>query len=452
MTGKKFTYPFCYTPDTEILKASERLISRIDGDASLNTLFKEGKMLGIMMVEKPDGTTDFLFGFSGLAGGKSIVDGFVPPIYDLQDPEGHFKLKEAEISALNRSIEESTDPEEKASLKALRKAESNDLQNWIFRQFIVLNALGEKKSILDIFAERGLVPPGGTGECAAPKLLQYAYLNNMKPLAMGEFWYGASPSKEIRRQGCFYPSCTGKCGPLLTYMLQGLDLEPNPLDSDIQEKEERIIYEDDDIIVVEKPSGMLAVPGKTMKISLQEKLQKRAGSGTAICSCHRLDMDTSGLMVFAKGVENQAVLQQEFETRRVSKTYIARLCPPAGNAVPDAITKREGRIILPLMLDYYDRPRQMVDFEQGKQAVTDWELLAELPDGRIDVRFKPLTGRTHQLRVHAAHPLGLDRPILGDRLYGGGNGNLCLHAATLEFTHPRTGERMYFESDPDFGD
>lgn len=452
MTGKKFTYPFCYTPDPEILKASERLISRIDGDASLNTLFKEGKMLGIMMVEKPDGTTDFLFGFSGLAGGKSIVDGFVPPIYDLQDPEGHFKLKEAEISALNRSIEESTDPEEKASLKALRKAESNDLQNWIFRQFIVLNALGEKKSILDIFAERGLVPPGGTGECAAPKLLQYAYLNNMKPLAMGEFWYGASPSKEIRRQGCFYPSCTGKCGPLLSYMLQGLDVEPNPLDSDEPDKDESVIFEDDDIIVVEKPSGMLAVPGKTMKISLQEKLQKRAGNGTIICSCHRLDMDTSGLMVFAKGVENQAVLQQEFETRRVSKTYIARLCPPAGNAVPDAITKREGRIILPLMLDYYDRPRQMVDFEQGKQAVTDWELLAELPDGRIDVRFKPLTGRTHQLRVHAAHPLGLDRPILGDRLYGGGNGNLCLHAATLEFTHPRTRERMYFESDPDFGD
>lgn len=456
MTYKKFTYPFCYTPDPEIMKASKRLISIIDGNASLKELFKEGKMLGVMMVMKEDGSTDFLYGFSGLAGGRSFVEGFVPPIYDLQDPEGYFKLKEAEISELSRTIKETDDPEEKTVLKARRKQMSNDLQEWIFRQYIVMNALGEKKTILDIFAERGLIPPGGTGDCAAPKLLQYAYLNGIKPLAMGEFWYGASPAFEVRRQGCFYPSCTGKCGPLLSYMLQGLDVEPNPLDSDEPDKEERIIYEDEDIIVVEKPSGMLAVPGKTMKVSLQERLQKRAGTEIQICSCHRLDMDTSGLMVFAKGTENQAVIQHQFETRQVVKTYIARLV--AGRILTeveeegaDGIPK-SGRIILPLMLDYYDRPRQIVDFEQGRQAVTDWELLKELPDGRIDVRFKPLTGRTHQLRVHAAHHLGLGRPIQGDRLYGGGNGRLCLHAATLEFTHPRTGERMYFESGPDFGD
>lgn len=456
MTEKKFTYPFCYTPDPHIVKASEDLIAGIDGDESLKGLFQEGKMLGILMVEKPDGSTGFLYGFSGLAGGRSMVEGFVPPIFDLQDPKGYFKLKEAEISAMNRTIKESDDPEEKAELKATRKQMSNDLQEWIFRQYVVLNALGEKKTILDIFAERGLIPPGGTGDCAAPKLLQHAYLNGMKPLAMGEFWYGLSPANEIRRQGCFYPSCTGKCGPLLTYMLQGLDVEPNPLDSDEPDKDERIIFEDDDIIVVEKPSGMLAVPGKTMKISLQERLQKRAGADVQICSCHRLDMDTSGLMVFAKGTDNQATIQLQFETRQVSKTYIARLVSEgslteAGEEVAGGIPK-SGRIILPLMLDYYDRPRQMVDFEQGKQAVTDWELLKVLPDGRIDVRFTPLTGRTHQLRVHAAHEMGLGHPIQGDRLYGGGNGRLCLHAATLEFTHPRTGERMFFESEPDFGD
>lgn len=455
MIERKFTYPFCYVPDPEIFKASRELIRHIDSSPRLKQIFEEGKMLGILMVRKADGSKDFLYGFSGLAGGTNNIDGFVPPIYDLQNPEGHFKLKEAEISELNKRIKEIEDPEEKAALKVQRKAMSNDLQEWIFKQYIVFNALGEKKSILEIFSDRGLVPPGGTGECAAPKLLQYAYLNGMTPLAIGEFWYGASPAKEIRQQGCFYPSCTGKCGPLLSYMLQGLDVEQNPLDEDAG-KEEKIIYEDEDVLVVEKPSGMLAVPGKTMKVSLLERLQKRAGNDVVIRSCHRLDMDTSGLMVFAKGIENQAILQQQFENRQVNKTYIARL-GPAANPAEKSPERAEGlpaggRIILPLLLDYYDRPRQMVDFEQGKQAVTDWELLNELPDGNIDVRFTPLTGRTHQLRVHAAHRLGLGRPILGDRLYGGGNGRLCLHAATLEFTHPRTGERMYFESEPDFDD
>ena len=444
MQKKPFTYPFRYVPAPETVEAAQRIINIIDNDDYLKSIFKEGKMLGVLVVERPDGSQDFLYGFSGLAGGRSIVKGFVPPIFDLQNPEGRFKKEEAVISALNIQIKECGDSYEASVLKARRKTMSNDLQDWIFRQYMVLNARGEKKSILDIFAERGLVPPGGTGDCAAPKLLQYAYLNGLKPLAMGEFWYGDSPAREIRRQGCFYPSCTGKCGPLLSFMLEGLDVEPNPLDEEGSGAESAdILYEDDDIIVVDKPSGMLAVPGKTLKVSLQERLQ-RERPGTSICSCHRLDMDTSGLMVFAKGVENQAVLQQQFEKRKISKTYIARL-EAAGTGLAQS-----GRIILPLMLDYYDRPRQMVDFENGKQAVTDWELLRMLPDGRADVRFTPLTGRTHQLRVHSAHPQGLGRPIQGDRLYGGGNGRLCLHAATLEFAHPRTGITMHFESEPRF--
>lgn len=444
MQKKPFTYPFRYVPAPETVEAAQRIINIIDNDDYLKSIFKEGKMLGVLVVERPDGSQDFLYGFSGLAGGRSIVKGFVPPIFDLQNPEGRFKKEEAVISALNIQIKECGDSYEASVLKARRKTMSNDLQDWIFRQYMVLNARGEKKSILDIFAERGLVPPGGTGDCAAPKLLQYAYLNGLKPLAMGEFWYGDSPAKEIRRQGCFYPSCTGKCGPLLSFMLEGLDVDPNPLDEEGSGAESAdILYEDDDIIVADKPSGMLAVPGKTLKVSLQERLQ-RERPGTSICSCHRLDMDTSGLMVFAKGVENQAVLQQQFEKRKVSKTYIARL------EAADTGLAQSGRIILPLMLDYYDRPRQMVDFENGKQAVTDWELIRLLPDGRADVRFTPLTGRTHQLRVHSAHPQGLGRPIQGDRLYGGGNGRLCLHAATLEFAHPRTGITMHFESEPRF--
>ena len=441
----RFTYPFCYTPDPEISGAAERLIARIDACPGLRNLFSEGKMMGVLMVEDAGGRKEFLYGFSGLAGGRSVVEGFVPPIFDLTDPDGHFRKEEAEISELNRRIRESEDPMVISALKAERKERSVALQEWLFLQYVVLNARGERKTILEIFAERGLMPPGGTGDCAAPKLLQYAYLHGLKPLAMGEFWYGDSPLHEVRRQGCFYPSCTGKCGPLLAYMLQGLDVEPNPLDVDspFPEEDFKILYEDEDIIVADKPSGMLAVPGRTLKVSLQERLQRRAGPGTDIRACHRLDMDTSGLMVFAKGADCLAVLQQQFERHEVEKSYITRLCP--GKPLAES-----GRISLPLMLDYDDRPRQMVDFQEGKQAVTDWELLRTLPGGEALVRFTPLTGRTHQLRVHAAHPLGLGRPIAGDRLYGGGPGRLCLHAAALSFTHPRSGQRLSFTSDPSF--
>jgi tRNA pseudouridine32 synthase/23S rRNA pseudouridine746 synthase len=441
----RFTYPFCYTPDPEIVDAAERLIHRIDAAPELRNLFREGKMMGVLMVEDAEGRKDFLYAFSGIAGGKGVVEGFVPPIFDLTDPGGYFRKKEAEISELNRLISNSGHASEIEAMKARRKEMSVALQEWLFRQYVVLNALGERKTILDIFAERDLMPSGGTGDCAAPKLLQYAYLHGLKPLAMGEFWYGESPEKEVRRQGCFYPSCTGKCGPLLAFMLQGLDVEPNPLEEDSPSSSEdfRIVYEDGDIIVADKPSGMLAVPGRTLKVSLQERLQRLAGPGTDIRACHRLDMDTSGLIVFAKGTGNLAVLQQQFERHEVQKSYVAKLCP--GKPLAEG-----GRISLPLMLDYDDRPRQMVDFKDGKQAVTDWELLRELPGGEALVRFTPLTGRTHQLRVHAAHPLGLGRPIAGDRLYGGGSGRLCLHAATLAFTHPRTGQPLSFTSEPRF--
>jgi len=448
MTGNRFTYPFCYTPDDEIARAAKRLIVHIGNSPDLHALFAEGKMMGVLKVRDASGDESFLYGFSGLAGGRSTVEGFVPPIYDLTDPEGHFRMEEAAISELNRRIGglDGSDPL-KAALKAERKERSTALQEWLFRQYVVLNALGESNSILEIFEERGLVPPGGTGDCAAPKLLQYAYLHGMKPLAFGEFWYGASPEHEVRQQGCFYPSCTGKCGPLLAYMLQGLDVDPNPLeqDSPASERDYRIVFEDEDIIVADKPSGMLAVPGRTLKVSLQERLQRRSGPGSYVRACHRLDMDTSGLIVFAKRPDVLAALQQQFERHEVEKSYLARLSVPADGTEP---LQPSGRISLPLMLDYYDRPRQMVDFQEGKQAVTDWELIEGLPDGSALVRFTPLTGRTHQLRVHAAHPLGLGRPIAGDRLYGGGPGRLCLHAATLSFVHPRTGERMSFASDP----
>ena len=472
MARAPFTYPFCYTPAPDIVAAARRLITFLDSlqpngsggpenfalrahppqpdgwvppvheatgghgfpaptadsaEVQLQLrLLKEGKMLGVLKVEDKDGTEGYLYAFSGTVGGRATLPGFVPPIYDLTAPEGYFRQREAEISAMP--------PGE------TRKAASAELQAWIFDQYRVSNARGETLSIREVFARRGLVPPGGTGDCAAPKLLQYAYSHHLTPLAMGEFWYGASPASEVREQGRFYPSCTGKCGPLLSFMLEGLDVEPNPLDREFTtETEPRVLYEDAAILVVSKPAGMLSVPGRTRARSLLDWLRGRYGE---VHSCHRLDMDTSGLMVVARSTAYKSKLERQFAEREVTKTYRARLAAGAG---PFGHARR-GTIALPLALDYYDRPRQMVDREHGKLAVTEYEVLEQLPDGEIDIRFTPRTGRTHQLRVHAAHAAGLGRPIKGDRLYGSADGGrLWLHAETLAFRHPDSGENLYFE-------
>lgn len=474
------------------------MIARIDASDYLRGLFSEGKMMGALLVEMADhvshdanptvipGLTGdlnvgVLYAFSGVAGGSAVVEGFVPPIFDLTVPGGYYRAAEARISEINRLLEglraevsgakvsgakckmtgqaeitlpqtplpsDNTDssgihdPEDAvAALERERHALSVDLQDWIFDHYMVSNALGETISIKEVFARRGLVPPGGTGDCAAPKLLQYAYSHGLKPLAMGEFWYGASPRREVRAQGRFYPACTGKCGPLLEYMLQGLEVEENPL-SRLCAKEPRIVFEDDAIIVAEKPSGLLAAPGRYVSHSMISALEKMTGA--EVFSCHRLDMDTSGLMVFAKSAAVQAEMHRQFAAGEVSKRYQARLQP--GRELP----ADQGEISLPLSQDYYDRPRQMADFETGKPALTRYRVLRRRRDGSLDIEFEPLTGRTHQLRVHAAHALGLGRPIAGDRLYGGDpaspDARLLLHASRLEFRHPVTGETLVFES------
>ena len=412
--------PFCYTPSPSIVEAAQALMARIDATPELRALFAEGKMLGVLEVE--DG--QFLYGFSGLAGGKSIVEGFVPPIFAWK-------------------------PEDIRSSSA---EESRRLQEWLFDQYVVLNGRGERRSIRQIFVDRGLVPPAGTGDCAAPKLLQYALLHGLTPVAIGEFWYGASPVREVRRSGAFYPACTGKCGPLLSYMMQGLDVEPNPLESDAhwQLADPVVRYEDDALIVAEKPAGMLAVPGRPVpgvppRRSLQEWLTDYCGA--PVFACHRLDMDTSGLMVFAKTPQAQAALQRQFENREVSKAYLARVS--AEGDKPFQPGDRD-KINLPLAPDWYDRPRQMADPENGRPAVTDYEVLRIEPSGEAFIRLIPYTGRTHQLRVHCAHPAGLGRPIVGDRLYGGPIADrLMLHAAWLSFRHPADGRRLSFSSDFD---
>ena len=575
MTFGKFTYPFRYSPVPEVKEAASRVMAHIDASPRLREIFSEGKMLGVLTVavddtvsgkvpafrqsdnsndtwpdgnlmhrltaegeshrlpdagllhRLPDGTA-YLMAFSGNVGGANLIDGFVPPIFDLLDPEGHFKAEEKRITDINREISllsegrispdayHGNGTEDRIRrLKEERKRMSDNLQKWIFSRYVVRNGKGEERNILDIFADHGLVPPGGTGDCAAPKLLQYAFTHGLRPLAMGEFWY---PGGEFR------PSCSSKCGPLLRWMLKGVDVD-NPYEFDNDTVPE-ILWEDDSLMVINKPAGMLCTPGKDGQTSLIERLPQPA------YSVHRLDMDTSGVLIVARTLRAQATLQKQFEDRKVRKTYVALVENRAGLHPGDT-----GTVSLPLRPDIDDRPRQIVDFEHGREAVTDYTVLDILtPDGKPDnvpagnagdpsrftgpfpfrepmspasptgtdtdasgygisgemdsrteldsgerpdssersdctaagskakpdngtgsdsgpelalVEFRPFTGRTHQLRVHAATGLGC--PIFGDLLYGGGwHRRMCLHAQSISFLHPITGERMTFTVPPGF--
>lgn len=331
------------------------------------------------------------------------------------------------------------------ALKEERRSRSAALQNWLFDNFIILNGRGEYLSLSKIFRKYSAsVPPAGAGECAAPKLLQYAYMHNLQPLCMAEFWLGASPVGEVRRDGCFYGSCKGKCGPILSFMLQGLDVETVVVDNSNALSNINIVYEDEWFIVVDKSSGVLSVPGKTGGQSVQEWLVCHFGRDD-IFMVHRLDMSTSGLLVAAKGLEPYKALQCLFERREVKKTYYALLDGVPGSS--------EGEISLPLFPDYNNRPLQMVDYEKGKEAVTQYKILSVRDCGSKKYAFvelSPLTGRTHQLRVHCAHKMGLDTPIVGDALYGKPDKRLMLHAARLEFMHPFTGTLVSLYSAVDF--
>ena len=571
-----FTDPFRYIPDKLVKLAGQLVIDRLAQWASLpegspekhiESSFAEGKMLGVLVCR-----TGFLAAFSGTVKGPegrvtASVDGFVPPIIDLTEDNGHFKRKEAVITQMNKAIDilsacpefedlkkelqeasekrdeeienlqnrirfskmqrdeirsETADPArleeliresqfQKAELKrckdrwkshiseikdrinefedtindlkARRSAKSDTLQKWIFENAIVNNGAGESSSIWEIFSREGLIPPGGTGDCAAPKLLNYAFFHGLEPLSMGEFWYGTSPDTAVRTHGHFYPSCTSKCGPLLGYMMKGLrsPVEPvmtyrHPLMSGVTQKSEATesslpttfgnLYEDESIIVVEKPSGMPSVPGLDGRISLQEILTsgmagRNDSSPGTIHAVHRLDMDTSGVMVFAKSAKAAVNLRRQFEDHTVRKTYMAKVS--ADTNIPSKTGK--GAIDLPLSPDYDERPRQKVDFTQGKPAHTEYETIRTNEDGTSDILLYPYTGRTHQLRVHCAHHLGLGRPIVGDLLYGGhsvyecNSGNcmetntkglperLCLHALSITFLHPETGQELTFTSD-----
>ncbi|MCR4825422.1 MAG: RluA family pseudouridine synthase [Bacteroidales bacterium] len=314
-----------------------------------------------------------------------------------------------------------------------RKTKSETLQNWLFEHFEMVNYAGERCNLLEIFRDTvQQLPPAGTGECCEPKLLQYAYTHGLKPIQMAMFWWGKSPEGEIRHHLHYYPACSGKCKPVLTYMLPPDVLAANS-HRDLSEPLE-IVYEDADLWVVNKPSGMLSVPGKSHRESVISLLQECCKDGETPLVVHRLDMDTSGLLVVAKHKTAHYRLQKQFRDRQIHKTYVAVL-----DGEPLTIGE-EGRIELPLSPDLMHRPFQKVDKAHGKPAVTLYRVVSEHV-----VELHPLTGRTHQLRVHCANAEGLGRPIKGDNLYGRRADRLCLHAARIAFAHPTSGEEMVFE-------
>ncbi|SFE61061.1 tRNA pseudouridine32 synthase / 23S rRNA pseudouridine746 synthase [Chitinophaga sp. CF118] len=323
------------------------------------------------------------------------------------------------------------------TLKNERKERSAALQQQLFEQYVFLNKDGKLKSLHEIFSQTPLgKPPAAAGECAAPKLLQFAFSRGYKPLAMAEFWWGAAPKSEIRKHKHFYPACTGKCKPILAHMLEGMPVDENPL---LRTPEKNsmleIVYEDESFIVVNKPAGLRSVPGVDIQDSVYTRLKDVLVNNEPLI-IHRLDMDTSGLLVVAKNREVHKHIQRQFLQRKVSKCYTALLSK--------VIDQSEGEIDLPLCADLFNRPRQLVCFKAGKKSVTRWKVINRYKD-TTKVNFWPLTGRTHQLRMHSAHELGLNAPIVGDDLYGSASERMYLHAAYLEFIHPKTKEKISFE-------
>ncbi len=519
---RQFTCPFLYEPHPLALVAVGQVQQYVASRTDWADEMAAGKMLGVLVARDGQGRLGFLAAFSGNLAGSVRHDYFVPPVYNLLDPQGEFKQGEAQITAINHEVErlerapelvalhqreiaarqkmcdeinrfkalmarhkherderrlagDLTDEEretllnqsrfEKAELKrvrqrheaeiqqiadeiaasqqridelkAQRKVMSEALQERIFRLFVVSNARGERRDLVEVFRPLGALPPAGAGECCAPRLLNYAFNNGLHPVCMAEFWWGASPVGEVRHHGHFYPACRSKCKPILEFMLQGLDVEPNRLEQPMGNGEVEVVYDDQWLTVLNKPSGMLTVPGKALDDSLLSRYREAHPEAVGPIVVHRLDQETSGLVVFAKDKATHKALQQQFEAHSVKKRYIALL--------DGIVTRDEGVIDLPLRPDVDDRPRQRVDHEHGKPAITRYHVL-ERRGGHTLIALQPLTGRTHQLRVHCSHPLGLNCPIVGDRLYGRASSRLMLHAQSLTIVHPATGRPLALQT------
>lgn len=399
------------------------------------------------------------------------------------------QFMKAELRRLKKSLSEKTALETEFEdyqenilrLKQLRKQLSDALQQWLFSQFRMLNQEGESKDLLEIFRDEALkeypqaaiatsriaalkmVPPAGSGECCEPKLLQYAYQHGYKPLQMAMFWWGESPKEEIRHHLQFYPACNGKCKPILHWMLppsvfespasaeNGIGGQKGPFPKQVEMLYEQVetLYEDCELTVIHKPAGLLSVPGKdAAQPSVYALMRRKYPEATGPLIVHRLDMATSGLMIIAKTEFAYHRLQKEFLNHRVQKKYIAIISEKeiSGKEIPE-----KGIISLPLLPDYLNRPRQIVNHEQGKEAITEYEILERIDGSHLRIALYPKTGRTHQLRVHCAHQEGLNAPILGDPLYGNEKAaRLHLHAEEITFEHPLTGKKITIKRKADF--
>jgi tRNA pseudouridine32 synthase/23S rRNA pseudouridine746 synthase len=358
--------------------------------------------------------------------------------YTLKDLVSNYRSR---LENLDQKIDAYTTVIEQ--LKEERKTRSASLQQELFDQYTFLNSEGEWKSLWKIFERTADGrPPAGAGECAAPKLLHYAFTHGLRPIALTEFWWGASPRSEVRVHGHYYPACRGKCEPILGYMLKGIEMDDNPmLQNPADGKEIDIVYEDEHLVVVNKPAEFLSVPGKNIEDSVYLRMHYKYPDATGPMIVHRLDMSTSGLMIISRSKDVHEHLQRQFIRRHVKKRYVALL--------EGLIQEDKGKIDLPLRVDLDDRPRQLVCYDHGKYAITEYEVI-ERKDGRTRVHFYPITGRTHQLRVHSAHSLGLNSPIVGDDLYGTKQDRLYLHADQITFTHPVTKELITVQIDPEF--
>ena len=433
-----------YTLDERCLPAIELIKQYYLSQPQWHKDVAEGKTFGVLIYESTDGIfpdcsepiirgiqyggLPFLAAFSGTLNGKTCQPGFVPPIFDIQQGEGlYFGKEESEISAINHYLDSgNATPREICDLKYERKTRSRALQRWLFSRYSVLNTFDESTDLLNIFSPS--IPPGGAGDCCAPKLLQEAFRRGLRPLAIAE-WNSATEQ--------FCPPCISRCRPILAHMLKGLNAEPDPRIADYERAVNnlQVIYEDEHLMLVNKPSGLLSVPGKEYLPSVE--------SITQCLAVHRLDQDTSGILLLAKNQEVQKLLRSQFEQRLTQKQYeaIVEGEMPIG---------QEGELTLPLRPDIDNRPKQVVDHVNGKSALTKYRV-TDNRDGHAHVILWPHTGRTHQLRVHMAQ--GLHNPILNDRLYGNGvtaGGRLMLHASMLSFTHPITLEAMTFTCTPEW--
>ena len=428
--------PFVLPPSADAQEAARKVIEKVHAYMRVHPeseLHRCGKMFGVLIYNgeliNGENGVNYLAAFSAKLDGSYEHEGFVPPVYAMTDePIG------------------------------TSKEESRRLQKLLFANYNFVNGKGETKNLLEIFKDEKVVspdvwfgkelkseriPPSGAGECCAPKLLQYALTHGITPLALAEFWVGAPSRTEIRQEGAFYAPCSGKCVPILRHMLEGLEIEDWRLKIEDFQKPE-ILFEDDYLMVVNKPAGLLSVPGKNDEPSVEDYFKFKISNCKFIKAVHRLDQDTSGLLVLAKTPEVYKTLQSYFQRRDILKRYEAVLRPNDDALLNGANDANDGMIDLPLLPNPYDRPRQMVDREHGKVAITRYTIREIRADGTMLVDFYPLTGRTHQLRVHAAHPEGLNAPIVGDRLYGQAGERLMLHAAEIKFMHPVTSHEMHF--------